>query len=208
MVGSPEIGSLVRFGRWCNEDIEWRVLDAEPNRTLLITDKAIDCRQYHCAYEPITWSECSLRAWLNGEFLQGAFSPSERARILEARVVNDDNPDFGIKGGPNTLDNVFCLSIDEARIYFENMRERICCPTPHAKERGIWTNEAGACDWWLRSPGGWATAAAEVDRDGAVCTTGEGVAGGLDGEDNIVAIETAVRPALWIAVMKDESKLP
>lgn len=41
MVGSPEIGGLVRFGRWRNEDIEWRVLDAEPNRTLLITDKAI-----------------------------------------------------------------------------------------------------------------------------------------------------------------------
>ena len=198
MAGSSEIGGLVRFGRWGGEDIEWRVLDVEPGRTLLITDKAIECKQYHDTYEPITWSDCSLRAWLNGEFLQEAFDPSEYAMILEVRVVNDDNPDFGIAGGPDTRDKVFCLSIDEARIYLETMKARICYPTSHAKASGVWTNAAGACDWWLRSPGGWATAAAEVDRDGAVCTTGEGVAGGLDGDDNIVAIETAVRPALWI----------
>ena len=195
-----EIGSLVCFGRWYGEDIEWRVLDVEPNRVLLITDKAIDCRQYHRTPEAVTWSECSLRAWLNGEFLQEAFDPSERATILEVRIANDDNPDFGIPGGPDTRDKVFCLSIDEARIYFGSMKERVCFPTPHARERGVWTSAAGSCDWWLRSPGGWSdgAAAANVDRDGAVHTTGDGVAGGLDGDDNIVAIETAVRPALWI----------
>ena len=199
MVESFEIGSLVRFGRWCGEDIVWRVLDVEPNRTLLITDKAIECKQYHYTYEPVTWSDCSLRAWLNGEFLQEVFSPSERAKMLEVRVVNDDNPDFGIDGGPDTRDYVFCLSIDEARIYFENMRERICYPTPHAIESGAWTSATGTCDWWLRSPGAWADSATVIDQDGSVALAGEGVAGGLDKDDNIVAIETAVRPALWIA---------
>ena len=61
MAGSLEIGSLVRFGRWCEEDIVWRVLDMEPNRTLLIADKAIECKQYHYTYQPITWSDCSQR---------------------------------------------------------------------------------------------------------------------------------------------------
>ena len=205
MAASLEIGNRVLFGRWFGEVIERRVLDVEPNRTLLIADRAIDCRQYHCSYEDVTWSECSLRAWLNGEFLQGAFSPSERARIVESRVVNDDNPDFGTSGGPDTRDSVFCLSVDEARVYFDGMRERICYPTLHARERGAWINAAGACDWWLRSPGGSAHAAVDVDPDGFVNMSGDGVAGGLDGEDNIVAIETAVRPALWIrAIALDE----
>ena len=53
------------------------MLDVEPSRTLLITDQVIECRH-------------------NGEFLQEAFNPSERARILEARIVNDDNPGMGL----------------------------------------------------------------------------------------------------------------
>ena len=198
-MGSLEIGSLLHFGRWGGEDIEWRVLDIEPNRILLITDKAIDCKQYHYQYEDITWSDCSLRAWLNGEFYQGAFNPSERAKILEARIINDNNPLYGTNGGPDTRDNVFCLSIDEARIYYESAKERICYPTAHARENGVWTSESGACNWWLRSPGDKADSAVDVDHDGYLFMSGEGIAGGLDAEfETVIAIEEAVRPALWI----------
>ena len=200
MAESLEIGSLLRFGRWGGEDIEWRVLDIEPNRTLLITDKAIDCRQYHDRYEDVTWSDCSLRSWLNGEFYQEAFSPSERAMIFEARIINDDNPEYGTNGGPDTRDNVFCLSVDEARIYYENAKERICYPTVYAKEHGVWTSASGGCDWWLRSPGDDADSAVVVDPDGYLFLSGNGIAGGLDVDfETIVAIETAVRPALWMA---------
>lgn len=199
MLGSLEAGSRLHFGRWGGEDIEWLVLDVEPSRVLLITDKAIDCKQYHHVYEDVTWSACTLRAWLNGEFLQEAFNPAERDTVLEVNVINDGNPDFGTDGGPDTRDKVFCLSIDETRVYFENMRDRVCHPTPHAKDSGVWTSEKGACDWWLRTPGSSAENAVVVDPDGAIAMSGDGVAGGLDVDfATIIAIETGVRPALWV----------
>lgn len=118
--------------------------------------------------------------------------------ILEANATNDESPDYSINGGPDTRDKVFCLSINEARIYFESMKERICYPTSRAKENGAWANTIGVCDWWLRSPGSDADRAVVVDGDGYVFLVGEGIAGSFDAEDRLVPIQTAVRPALWI----------
>ena len=62
------IGDLVEFGRWHGRGIAWKVLDIEPDRMLLITNKVIACRQYHHAPESVTWEKCDLRTWLNGTF--------------------------------------------------------------------------------------------------------------------------------------------
>ena len=61
---------------------------------MLITRYLIDARSYHKAVVNMTWSECTLRQWLNDTFLTEAFSQDEQARIQEVLVVNDDNPHY------------------------------------------------------------------------------------------------------------------
>ena len=183
-----QIGDSYMFGNWGGEDIEWRVLDVEDGRALLITERAIDSRQYNEEYCDVTWKECALRAWLNGEFLGGAFSGSERGRISETSAANRGNAEYGTKGGPDTEDHVFCLSIDEAGSYFANDDARICFPTRCAEGNGIWVDDNSACRWWLRSPGNFQDCAAYVN-----------VIGHVNGSGCVVrSVSNGVRPALWL----------
>ena len=122
-------GSSYFFGRYGGEAIEWRVLEVEGDRALLITEWAIDCKRFHNVRQHLTWSQCDLRAWLNGEFLSTAFDEAERARILEVELSNPDNQEQETPGGPDTRDRVFCLSIDEALRYFASNDKRMCSPT-------------------------------------------------------------------------------
>ncbi len=58
-----EIGSIISFGYY-----NWRVLDIQNNAALIITEEIIEQRAYHDTYKDITWADCSLRKYLNGEF--------------------------------------------------------------------------------------------------------------------------------------------
>ena len=205
----------VIFGRYrqgANGEIEpllWRVLHVDNNRgrALLITEKLIDCRRYHDVLEDITWEDCSLREWMNGEFIETAFTKEEASKIVEVRNRNPDNPDGWegqtIDGGNDTEDRVFALSLDEvkdnigrggSRTYFRNDDDRIAAVTPYAKEResGVWryiiTNGYKTGWWWLRSPGHFSIFAADVLYDGDVYDYG----------DNVSNSSVSVRPAFWL----------
>lgn len=78
----------------------------------------IDCRVHNDERADTCWADCTLRAWLNGEFLQCAFTEEERSRIAQVLLANEDNPDYGTDGGPGTTDSVFCLSLAEVPILF------------------------------------------------------------------------------------------
>lgn len=58
-----KIDSTVPFGGY-----NWRILDIQNNMALIITEFIIEQRAYHDAYRDITWADCSLRKYLNGEF--------------------------------------------------------------------------------------------------------------------------------------------
>lgn len=187
-------GDCLRLGRWDGKEIEWRVLTAQGGKALLITQRAIDCLPYNdellCS---TTWKDCSLRSWLNGWFLRHAFSRSERRRIVKTAVTTADNVDYvygehHASGGPDTIDRIFCLSIDEARDLFADEADRICHPTRCARENGAYMDDNGACSWWLRSPGEFQSAAADVNCDGTISEGGWYVTGDYYG----------VRPALWL----------
>lgn len=70
------------------EAVEWIVLKKEDNRCLCISRYLLDCKPYHEIPEKIAWENCSLRKWLNNEFLFTAFSPEEREKILLSNVEN------------------------------------------------------------------------------------------------------------------------
>ena len=75
-------------------------------------------------YVDTDWEKCTLRSWLNGEFLQSAFSAKEQAAILMTAVDNSASQGYGkwnTDGGNNTRDQIFLLSYAEANWYlFDN----------------------------------------------------------------------------------------
>ena len=152
----------------------WRVLDVQGDKALMITEDIIEKRPYNTKYVHVTWVTCTLRQYLNGEFFN-KFSSECRAQILSANLSNPDNPSYGTKGGNNSKDNIFLLSIDEVKKYFKNDDESVA-------------NHAGTARWWwLRSPG-IAGHAAGVLPDGDVNDHGR----------RIDYVSGGVRPALWL----------
>ena len=73
------VGSTVVFGSYEQGEgqvpIEWTVLDRQEDRALLLSKYALDAMPFHEVEDwNVTWADCTLRSWLNGEFLDVAFS--------------------------------------------------------------------------------------------------------------------------------------
>ena len=202
LVSSCQGFVTIPFGRYPqaskneNAPIEWLVLKIDGSRALLISKYALDCRQYNTSGANVTWETCTLRKWLNGTFLNAAFSESERAMIPSVTVSADKNPSYSTSPGNSTTDQVFLLSITEVNKYFSSNSARQCQGTAYcyaqgafeADAQGVFGADKGNCWWWLRSPGYDSYGAASVRRKGSVNDDGYGV------DD----ISIAVRPALWI----------
>ena len=189
------------------EPIEWRVLKVEDNRALVISVHALKLMQYHNTIaedSSITWAAWDVRAWLNGEFLETAFTESELLRIPTVTVKAQYKRN-------NTEDQVFLLSIAEAQMYLSGNSSRQCKPTAyaiaeyeaaHGKEwpqNDPWYNDsvAGNCNWWLRSEGQFPGSAADVGRSGVVGVMTKLPEITLNNAGD-VDFDYGVRPAMWI----------
>ena len=205
LLKNSKVGDIVYFGTYeqdndttnGKEDIEWLVLAKEKNRVLVISDKALDCQPYNSSYtEEVTWEKCSLRKWLNNDFINAAFTAEERAKIPTVMVSTDKNPEYDTDPGNATKDKVFLLSIVEVEKYFPSNEARKCVPTEYAISNGAYTSDSytkggkATCWWWLRSPGYNRFDAASVN-----------MYGNVDEEGSHVNNDTyAVRPAMWISI--------
>ena len=195
-LSATEVGSVVFFGSYeqdnvasnGKEAIEWIILAKEGNRALLISRFALDCQRYNFYFADITWETSSLRKWLNGTFLNAAFSSAEQNSIVSSTVTADKNPSYSTSPGNDTTDKVFLLSITEAYKYFNSDEARKCAPTDNVKAKGAFIASNGNCYWWLRSPGYRSDHASYVISDGSVYNYGI----------NVDESDGAVRPALWI----------
>lgn len=203
------------------EPIQWMVLARDGDRVLVISRYILDCVRYDEEYRRVTWETCTLRAWLNGEFLDSAFDADEQLLIPTTHVTADPNPDFAVDPGEDTEDKLFLLSIPEAEAYFHpdpyviplantgdfklvekvlakyeaNPSTLYCKPTAYAAARGNIPRGGafkGAADWWLRAPGMRASSAATADPYGLFDTWGHLV--NCDGGTRL----PGVRPAMWI----------
>ena len=150
----------------------WQVLevDRENEKALLIAEEPVCTREYHDRAEDITWELCSLRAWLNGDYYDKTFSEEEKAAILPSELKNQDNPRYGTRGGNDTRDNVFLLSIDEVKQFFQHE-----------------SNRTAGIMWWLRTPGKSGAAVSTVSTEGMI----------LDAGSNTI-VRYGVRPAVKI----------
>jgi hypothetical protein len=212
---TPEIGSIVTFGRYEQdnnldngpEPIEWIVLDVQDGKTLLISKYGLDVKPYNEKLEDVTWETCTLRTWLNGDFLQSVFSAGERSAILTTTVDNSSSQGYSgwsTIGGNSTQDQIFLLSYAEVNKYFNvtlldsnNINARMS-PTAYAIRNGAWTNsyyktaDDATAGWsWLRSPGSPQYGAASVDLDGTLTY------------HNVRNDIVCVRPAFWLNLESD-----
>jgi hypothetical protein len=220
------VGERVEFGTWCDEPITWRVLAIEDGRALVISEDILCVRQYddfgvssedQIAWDTAatTWAESDIRAWLNGEFLETAFTEKEQGAIDLSLVLNSDNPDYGTEGGVDTEDKVFLLSIDEANSRFSGDGDRSANITMTEEDIQYMVRKAidyegidittdsidedallghKVYPWWLRSPGNFASYAGYVSTNGNV-----NGAFGETADDGTSANEIfGIRPALWL----------
>ena len=171
-------------------DYEWRVLDIQGDRALIITNRVIEL-SYDLGSGFVTWEENGIRQWLNREFL-GSFASQDRIRIAETYVINNDNPWFGTFGGNNTTDRIFLLSTEEVVLYFGDSGSLSNRPigAVHFDDEfslaRIALTEIGANSrWYLRSPG------SNPSRVTFVCFGGSLR---LDGHSYV----RGIRPALWL----------
>lgn len=176
------------------EPIEWLVLDRDGDKALLLSKYALDYQSFMPFYEPVTepytWESCSLRRWLNGTFLNTAFSADEQQRLLTTTVITSPGSPHRENGPVTTEDRVFLLSNTEVYAYFASEAATAAEYTAYALSENPWPGNAatpGPADWWLRTTDGYDHPDG-VYADGRV---GEG-ARAYEGE--------YVRPAIWITV--------
>ena len=210
------VGNYVNFGHYPqtsagndSTEIEWLVLSRDGNKAMLISRYGLDTKQYNEKYVDITWGKCTLRTWLNGTFLNKAFTAQEQKGIVLTNVGNGTSQGYSsTSGGNNTQDKIFLLSYAEANKYFgvqhysvsgsdKNTKSRVA-PTAYAIEQGADTSSSyktadgsAAGWWWLRSPGDYQDGAALVLSDGSLS----------DGDVNYFGV--SVRPALWVNLESD-----
>lgn len=197
-----KIGSPFSFGGF-----DWRVLDIQADRALILTEYIIEQRPYHDAYVDITWADCALRKYLNGEFYH-RFSAAGQARIIPVTNQNPDNHWYGTSGGEDTQDRVFLLSLEEvACSYFGDSSAKLHNPGKNQrywferKDENNSKRSAGlkgaqwASWWWLRSPGRVGVKAVYIHGDGNIGIQGNNILKGNIGDGRCIG---GVRPALWL----------
>ncbi len=131
------------------EPIEWEVLEENGNGIFLVSRYVLDAQPYNTKQTDVTWESCTLRSWLNGKFMNKAFTPLEQVLIQNTNIANPDNPINGILGGNDTKDKIFLLSVDEIISYTEfnswheelqygYSMDQIITATEYAKQQGTY----------------------------------------------------------------------
>ena len=191
-----EIGDIVTYGNYeqdgfysnGEETIEWIVIARDrDNHALLLSRYCLDALPYNEDGGDVTWEDSSIRAWLNGEFLESAFGGDPNGFICTAECKTKDGRS-GTDGGENTTDRIFLLAVDEVTQYFPKESSRRAPVTEYAKEQGAEYDKNGNGWWWLRTPGKTQDMAAGVHTAGGV---------NYDGRD-VDRTDLCIRPALWL----------
>ena len=196
------IGAVIPFSGY-----NWRVLDIKDNAALIITEYIIDQRPYHDAYIEITWADCALRKYLNGEFYD-KFNASDQLRIIPVLNKNPDNQWYGTKGGTDTKDRIFLLSLKEVACqYFGDSSSKLYNPGKNqrywferkdennSKRSASLKGESWHSWWWIRSPGRVGVKAVYIHGDGNIGIQGNNILKGNIGDGRCIG---GVRPALWL----------
>lgn len=200
----PAVGSIITFGHYLQHNgqfsaptpISWIVLETDGKTATLISMYGLETKPYHDIRENVAWDTCTLRTWLNDNFLNDAFTAEEQAQLQSVTLMVPSVPDFGVEHSRETIDKVYLLDTDEAERFFTSDEERKCLPTEKALSYNSWfwsqvDERSNECHWWLRSFGD------SPDCASAVLDTGDILYEGwhVDSED------VAVRPVIVLLLI-------
>jgi len=126
-------GDYVIFGKYeqdgntsnGKEAIEWLVLSKSDTVISVLSKYALECLPYHTINEKVTWKTCSLRQWLNNDFMDAAFSAEEKAKIKMVNHSLDVNSEI-------TNDQVYLPTPYLVTKYADNEAIAQCKPTVYA----------------------------------------------------------------------------
>ena len=177
---------------------------------LIISEEIIEQRDYHDRKEEVTWETSEVRKYLNTDFLNN-FNQREKTKIIKILNQNRDNPWYGSKGGSNTYDRVFLLSLDEVvRLYFGDSSRLLDNPKNNQRywfdrkdennTRRKTTFLGSSWWWWTRTPGKNNKVMVYVHGDGNIGIQGNGISKTtFNTLHNITqSNKGGIRPALWI----------
>ena len=116
----PEAGDHVFFGHYeqdndlnnGQEPIEWRVLEVNSQKMFLVSEYILDAMPFDTNRKSNKWETCTLRTWLNSEFLESAFSAKEAEALCltEVKCGSVSNPSI-------TEDYIYLLGFKECSEY-------------------------------------------------------------------------------------------
>ena len=119
-LGGADVGDTVTFGTYeqnnnysdGNENIEWVVIDKQEDKIMVVSKYIIAEQPFNTTNEGhISWENCTLRKWLNNDFLNEAFSGAEKNLITDTTVFSTEYPVVGATY--STTDKIFLLSENE-----------------------------------------------------------------------------------------------
>ncbi len=203
---TPKRGDVITMGTYEQdgntkngaEPIEWMILDEKDDRLLVISVKAFETMAYDDTNSFLShnvwWENCSLRKWLNKDFLSTAFSTAEQKNILSTKLTTEDK-----HGMFETKDQLFCLSLAELRQYFPTNESMMCEGTKVAQKANNSVGEGGNVGWWLRDILVSKKYASDWYSDSAACVQASPLYDiNSDGCPVFASGPIAVRPAMWI----------
>ncbi|MCL2400300.1 MAG: GNAT family N-acetyltransferase [Defluviitaleaceae bacterium] len=189
----PMLDSVMQFGKF-----DWRVIDVQDDKALLLCDTVIESGKFHEQYEAVTWENSGLRKYLNGDFYN-TFSSEEKSKILRLPISNYSNPWFGTSSGGETKDYVFLLGVDGVVKYFgdsKQLRSKNANSSYYINDhfndarKAVDTNGMFAC-WWLRTSGNLPELATFITADGRISMGGDFV-------NRSSKYSAGIRPSIWI----------
>lgn len=188
-----------RYRYFKYEPIKWRVLNVDGEKAFLMADKALETKPYNTTYTDVTWETCSLRSWLNKEFVDSAFAANEKSSIQSTTVKAEGSIRSNVDGGKDTTDKVFILSfsdlngkygfraIEDIDSYGDYDEAKKCDMTDYVQSLSFEEKKEN-CYWWVRTPGDFANMAVESGENGRVLGYGTSVS----------FTQPKVRPVLYI----------
>ena len=199
------IGNIIDFG-----DYEWKIMDIQEDKILILTDKIIEQRDYHDKKEEITWEYSEIRSFLNNEFFE-RFNTSDKKRILSTLNKNAGNPWYASFGGNDTVDKVFLLSLVEVvRSYFGDSSRLLDNPKQNQrywferKDENNIKRRAQFMDsswwWWTRTLGKNNRVSTYIHGDGNIGIQGNGISKTTFNTLHYITKSNkgGVRPAVWL----------
>ena len=217
------VGDTITLGSFYGKPMVWQVLevDASAGKALLIPTELIGFWAFNAKNEATIWADSTIRKWLNGAFMDGAFTAAQKAAILETELDNRAYTETGLdgSGGASTKDKVFLLSYGEAAKYFANdgVRKAMYNATEaqytalaqalaakgisedwnykltYEEAAGSLRDYVGYTDWWwLRTSGTDAYGSARV-----ACVNYDG---SLERNNEIFEPLGGLRPAMWVSI--------